>query len=127
MVFLCYVLLKEANIHINLICFNRNFDHPHITAVTLSPENSPKSHDFFHKNIVFLEKAFNMYLLLGLSSLFSQNSLAVLKKKCYFCCTFEKLTKNFLFDSFGVRFVPPFSKKSQPFKMTKKAKKIGQT
>ena len=24
--FQCYILLKEANIHINLICFDRNFD-----------------------------------------------------------------------------------------------------
>ena len=30
MVFACYLLSKEANMHINLICFDRNFDHPYI-------------------------------------------------------------------------------------------------
>ena len=33
MVFVSYPLLKEANIHINLICFDRNFDHPHINVL----------------------------------------------------------------------------------------------
>ena len=28
--FVCWLLLKEANIHVNLICFDRNFDYPHI-------------------------------------------------------------------------------------------------
>ena len=38
MVCVCYLLLKEANIHINFICFDHNFDHnfdhSHINAVT---------------------------------------------------------------------------------------------
>ena len=46
MVFVGYVLLKEANVHINFISFNRNFDHPHITV--------QKAKTFFHKNIVFV-------------------------------------------------------------------------
>ena len=33
MVFVYYLLLKEANIHINLICFDDNFDHPHVNVV----------------------------------------------------------------------------------------------
>ena len=64
MVFVCYVLLKEGNIHISFICFNLNFDHLHITAVTpVSREDSPKGHYFFQKSIVFVEKVFDMYLL----------------------------------------------------------------
>ena len=34
MVFICYLLLKEANIHINLVYFDRNLDHPHTNVVT---------------------------------------------------------------------------------------------
>ena len=34
------LLLKEANIHINLIRFDRNFDHLHINLVTFVPESS---------------------------------------------------------------------------------------
>ena len=40
----------------------------------------------------------------------SQTRRAFLKKICYFCCTFENLTKNILFDCFGVKFVPHFRK-----------------
>ena len=49
--FLSYLLLKEVNIHINLIRFDYNLDHPYINIVhqPLSPENSPKNHNFFHK------------------------------------------------------------------------------
>ena len=32
MVCVCYLLLKEANIHINLVLCNRDFDHPHINV-----------------------------------------------------------------------------------------------
>ena len=56
-VFVCYLLLKEANIHINLICFDHNFDHPHVTVV-------PR---IFLQNLVFAEKVFDMF---GLSSIF---------------------------------------------------------
>ena len=56
-----------------------------------------------------------MYLLLGLSSLFSPNSRVFFEKSCYCCCTFEKLTTYVLFDCFGVKFVPPFSKKKNPY------------
>ena len=62
MVFVCHVLLKKANIHISFIYFNRNFDHPHITVVTFV--TIQKIRDFFHKNIVSIEKVFDMYLLL---------------------------------------------------------------
>ena len=68
-----------------------------------------------------------MYLLLGLSLLFSQSSQAFLKKKMLLFCTFEKLTEDVLFDCCGARFVPSFLTKSQTFKMTRKAGKIGQT
>ena len=99
MVFEYYVLLKKANIRINLISFSHNFDHQHVTVVTLVPRKQSEKPRFFHKNIGFVEKVFNtfdMYLLSGLSSLFSQNRWAVLKN-CYFCCTFEKLTQNIPF------------------------------
>ena len=52
-----------------------------------------------------------MSLPLGLSSLFSRNSRAFL------------IDQNILFDCFGVRFVRPFSKKNQAFKMAKKPEK----
>ena len=58
------------------------FDHPHVNAVAFVSENSPKSHRFFHKAWFFVEKVFDMYLLVGLSSLFSLNSRAFLKN-CY--------------------------------------------
>ena len=94
MVFLCYLLLEKANIDINLICFDHNFGHPHINVVTFVPKKRSKKPQFFHKNIVFVEKVFDIYLLFGLSLLFSQNS-----------CTFW--TKNILFDYSGVTFAPP--------------------
>ena len=83
MVFVCCLLLKEANIHINLICFDDNFDHPHVNVVTFAPENSPKSPNFSQKLSFLLKTVFEMYLLLDLFSLFSQNSCAFLKN-CYF-------------------------------------------
>ena len=123
MVYVCYVLLKETSIHINFICFNRNFDHLHINVVTFVPRKLSNKPIFSTKNVVLVEKVFDMYLLLGLSSLFSQNSLAFLKKLLLLLYRFEKLTKGIVFDCFGVRFVSPFSKKSQTFKMTEKAGK----
>ena len=74
MVFVCYVLLKEANIQINFICFNLNFDHPHITVVPFVPRRQSKKPRFSPQNIVFIAKVFDMYLLLGLSSRFSQTA-----------------------------------------------------
>ena len=59
MAFICYLILKEANIHINLICFDRNFDHPHINVVIFVPRKQSKSHHFFHKN-TFVEKVFDI-------------------------------------------------------------------
>ena len=66
-VFVCYLLLREENIHINLICFHCNFDHPHIDAVTFVPRKQSKKPQFFRKKIVCVEKVFNMYLPLGLA------------------------------------------------------------
>ena len=106
MVFLCYLLLGKANIHINLICFDRNFDHPPSMWSPLSPENGPKSHNFATKILLFVEEVLDIYLLLSLSLFFTQNS-----------CTFW--TKNTLFDYSGVRFVPPFSKKAKLSKWPK--------
>ena len=59
-----------------------------------------------------------MYLLLVLS--FTQNSRSFFFKLLLNRCTFERLTKNILFHCFGVRFVPPFLKKSQTYQVTKK-------
>ena len=82
MVFVSYLLLKEANIHINLICFDRSFDHRHINVVTFVPTKQFKKPQFYHKTFIVV-KLFNINLLLGLSSPFSQNSRAFLKN-CYF-------------------------------------------
>ena len=59
-----------------------------------------------------------MQLLFGLSSLFSQNSRALLKNCEFIVVPFKELTKNMLFDCFGVRSSPHFFK-SQTFKMAK--------
>ena len=83
MVFVCYLLLKEANIHINLICFDDNFDHPHVNVVAFVPRIQSKKPQFFHKNLTFVKKVFEMYLLLGLSLFCGQNSRTFLKN-CYF-------------------------------------------
>ena len=53
MVFVCYLLLKEANTHINLICFDDNFDHPHVNVVTFVPRKQSKKPQFFHKILTF--------------------------------------------------------------------------
>ena len=74
---------------------------------------------FFHKNIVFVEKVFDMYLLLGFSSLFSQNCHAFFEKLLLNCCTFEKLSGNILLDLFGATFVSPISKKAKLSKWPK--------
>ena len=119
MVFVCYLFFKEANIHINLICFHRNVDHPHIIVVTFIPRKQPKMPHFFHKNSFFLKKMFNMYPLLGLFSLFSQYKRAFLKKLSLNCRTFQKLTRNILSDCFGASFVPLVSKKAKLSKWPK--------
>ena len=54
--------------------FDRNFDSPHINAVTFVARKQSKSHNFS-------QEIFDMYLLLGLSSLFSRYSRAFFKKK----------------------------------------------
>ena len=78
MVFVCYLLLKEASIHIILICFDHNFEYPHISHPC--PQQTVKKATLFpQKHCFFVEKVFDMYLLLGLSSFFNQNSLNFLK------------------------------------------------
>ena len=37
---------NKQNIHIHLICFDRNFDHPHINAVTFVPRKQSKKPQF---------------------------------------------------------------------------------
>ena len=83
MVFVCYLLLKEAKTNINMICFDRNFDHSHISEVTFVLRKQSKTPQYFPQKIVLCLKVFGMYLLLGLSSLFSQNSRAMFLKNCY--------------------------------------------
>ena len=46
MVIVCYLLLKEAKIRVNLICFDDSFDHPHVNLVTFVPRKQSKSHHF---------------------------------------------------------------------------------
>ena len=84
---------QKANIHINCICFDSNFHHPHINEVTFVPKKQSKIHRFFNKKQSFVEKVFDMYLLLGLSSLFRQNSHTFLKNCYLIVVPFEKLTK----------------------------------
>ena len=74
---------NKQNIHINLIGFNRNFDHPHINVATFVPRIQSKSHNFSTMKQFLVEKTFDRYLLFGLSSIFGQNSLTLLKN-CYF-------------------------------------------
>ena len=50
-----------------------------IHNMSMSPENSPKSHNF---SGFFVEKHFDTYQLSGLSSLFSQNNRTFLKTRC---------------------------------------------
>ena len=88
----------------------------------LSPENSPKSQSFSTMKQFFVENASDRYLLIGLSSFFSQNNQAFLKKIVTLLLYLSKIDKNIMFDCFGVMFVPLFSKKSQNFKMAKKAR-----
>ena len=67
---------NKQNIHINLIGFDRNLI-IHISMLSpLSPENSPKSHNFSTMKKLFVEETFDRYLLLRLASFFSQNSRA---------------------------------------------------
>ena len=84
----------------------------------MSSENCPEKQWFSPQNIVFVEKVFDVYLLLGFSSRFSQIA-RIFWKNCYFCCTFEKLTKNILFDCFSVRFAPPPPPPPQSLKKAK--------
>ena len=79
MVIVCYLLLKEANIRDSLICFDHIFDYHHINVVTFVPRKQSKRPQFSTKTVV--EKAFDMCLLLGLSSLFSQSSHTLLKAR----------------------------------------------
>ena len=85
---------NKQSIHINLISFYRHFDHPHINVVTfVSRKQSKKATIFPQWNGFMLEKTFDRYLLLGLSSFFSQNSQAFFEKLILYCCIFQKLTK----------------------------------
>ena len=59
---------------------------------SLSPEFSPKSHNFSTVKKFFVEKTFDRYLLFDLFSVFGQNSLTLFKN-CYFIVIFQKLTK----------------------------------
>ena len=112
MVFACYLLLKEANVHINLICFDRYFNNPHINVVTFVPENSPKSSNFFPQRHGFLLKRFSAVRFVFR---FSQNGRAFLKN-CYLIVTPLKTSLKTLFDCFGVRLVRRFRNK---FKLSK--------
>ena len=79
MICACSLLLKEANFLVHLIYFDHNFDHPHINVVTFVHIRQSEKLQFFYKSIVFCSKSLDPYLLIGLSSLFSQNSCIFLK------------------------------------------------
>ena len=74
MAFVCYLVLKEANIHINLICLNRNFNNPHINVVTFVPIKQSKKPHFFHKNIGARLKSLRYVSAVRFVLTFSQNS-----------------------------------------------------
>ena len=85
---------------------------------------------FFCKNALkpypqFVEKVFDTYLLLGLSSLFCQYSCYFFKKLFFNCYTFEKLTKNILSDCFCVMFISECKKKPN-FQNGQRTRTIGQ-
>ena len=52
MVLICYLILKEGNIHTNFTCINDNFDHPHINVVLFVLRKRSKSHNVFHKSLL---------------------------------------------------------------------------
>ena len=115
--FLCYPLLKEANIHINLICFDRNFDHPHFNVVTFVPRKQPQKPQCFKQKQSLLLTMFHMYLpkphfLVKIAFLF--------ETFLFNCRTFKKLTKNILLDCFGEGLSPYFRKKAKLSKWPKK-------
>ena len=58
MIFVCYVLLKEANIHINLICFDHNFDLHTSMKSPLSLRKQSEKPQFFPENTVICRKSF---------------------------------------------------------------------
>ena len=70
---------NKQNIHINLIGFARNFDHSHINVVTFVAREQS---NFSTVKKFFVEKTFDRYLLLGLSSLCCLNSRAFWKIGC---------------------------------------------
>ena len=51
MVFVCYLLLKEANTHMNLICFDHNFDHLHISVATFVLRKQSEKPQFLKKSV----------------------------------------------------------------------------
>ena len=110
-----YLLFKEADIHIDLICFGRNFDHPHVNVVAPVPRKQSKNPPQFPlQNIAFCRKSLQYVSTVRFVLTFYS------KKPCFLikinCCTFAK---NILFDCF----VPPppsIFEKSQIFKMTPK-------
>ena len=105
MVFVCYLLLKEADIHINFIWCHHNFDDPHIYVVIFVPRKQSKKPQFLFKRSLICYCSWvcpHVSQIVKIAMLFSVLLLA----KC--CCTFEKLTENIVSDCFGARFVPPF-------------------
>ena len=50
MVFVCYLVLKETNIHFNLMCFDRNFHYPDVNVVTFVPQETVQKATIFPQN-----------------------------------------------------------------------------
>ena len=57
MVSVCYLFVKEVNMHINLIYFGHNFDHPWINAITFVPNKQSKKPQFFSTETYFSQKS----------------------------------------------------------------------
>ena len=107
------------------MCFDDNFDHSHVNAVTFALKELSKNPQVFHKNLVFCWKSLLNVPATGLSSLFSQNSHTFLKN-CYLIVVHFKIWLKHPVWLLWCKACPPFSKKKPNFPNGKKAAKIGQ-
>ena len=97
----------------------------HISMLSpLSPEFSPKSHNFSTMKKFFVEKTFDRYLLFGLSSVFGQNSLTLLKN-CYFIVVSFKNWLKYHVWLLWCKVCPPILEKKPNFQNGQKSRKNG--
>ena len=90
----------------------------------LSPEFSPKSLNFSTMKQLFVEKTFDRYLLLGLSSVFGQNNPTLLKN-CYFIVVSFKNWLKYHVWLLWCKVCPPILEKKANFQNGQKNRKNG--